>query len=54
MLKGKKIDESLARQAAAAAMADASPLANNGYKVTIFKTIIARAILAAASGQVGS
>jgi xanthine dehydrogenase YagS FAD-binding subunit len=51
MLKGKKIDESIARQAANAAMADATPLSNNGYKVTIFKAIIARAILAAANGK---
>ena len=51
MLKGAKIDEKLAREAASAAMADASPLANNAYKITIFKTIIARAIMAAASGK---
>ena len=51
ILKGKKIDEAIARQAAAASMADAAPLANNGYKITVFKTIIARAILAAASGK---
>jgi xanthine dehydrogenase YagS FAD-binding subunit len=49
-LKGKTIDEALARAAGKAAMADASPLEKNGYKVQLFQTIIYRTILLA-SGQ---
>lgn len=51
MLKGQTIDEKLAREAAAAAMVDAAPLTNNAYKIPIFKAVIVRAILAAASGK---
>jgi xanthine dehydrogenase YagS FAD-binding subunit len=53
ILIGKKVDESAARAAAAAAMNDATPLAENGYKVPLFKTIITRTILAAAAAKAG-
>lgn len=49
VVAGKRIDESVARQAAHAAMASADPLANNGYKVPLFEVLIRRTILAAAS-----
>jgi xanthine dehydrogenase YagS FAD-binding subunit len=55
-LAGKKIDEAVARLAADAAMNGATPLAQNGYKIPIFKAIVRRAILAAAgvNGNGGS
>ena len=46
-LKGKTIDESLATSAGDASMDGATPLANNAYKVAIFKSIVKRAILKA-------
>jgi xanthine dehydrogenase YagS FAD-binding subunit len=45
-LRGRSVTESAA--AAAMAAVDARPLAENGYKVDIFKAVVARAILAAA------
>ena len=48
-LTGKKIDEATARDAAHAAMANADPLANNGYKVQLFEVLIRRTILQAAA-----
>jgi xanthine dehydrogenase YagS FAD-binding subunit len=47
-LVGKKITEANARQAAEAAFAKAVPMRDNGYKVPLGKTILKRAILAAA------
>lgn len=47
-LLGRQIDEKTADAAAAAAMADASPLTKNAYKVPIVQTLIRRAILVAA------
>jgi xanthine dehydrogenase YagS FAD-binding subunit len=47
-LRGRTVTESSAAQAAARAAADARPLAENGYKVDIFKAVVARAVLAAA------
>jgi len=44
-LIGKRINESSARSAAEASMKDATPLAQNAYKVPLFKTIVRRAIL---------
>jgi xanthine dehydrogenase YagS FAD-binding subunit len=44
-LKGKTIDESLAASAGEASMKGATPLANNVYKVPVFKSIVKRAIL---------
>lgn len=45
---GRHVDENTAAQAAHAALADATPLANNAYKVPLFETLIRRALLAAA------
>ena len=46
-LKGNAINESLAASAGDASMNGATPLANNAYKVAIFKSIVKRAILKA-------
>jgi xanthine dehydrogenase YagS FAD-binding subunit len=51
VVQGKKIDEALAREAAKAAMANAEPLADNGYKVSLFEVLIRRTLLQAAGGQ---
>ena len=48
-LRGRSVTESTAASAAARAAVDARPLAENGYKVDIFKAVVARAILAAAA-----
>ena len=47
-LTGADINEETARAAARAAVADATPLAKNAYKVPIFEAIIRRTILRAA------
>ncbi len=47
-LAGKIINEETARAAARAAMRGATPLAQNGYKVAVFETLVRRALLAAA------
>lgn len=47
MLEGKKIDETLARQAAKATLKNATPLALNQYKIPLFENLMTRAILAA-------
>jgi len=47
-LSGSRISQDTARRAAQAALADASPLANNAYKLPIFETLVRRAILDAA------
>ena len=44
-LKGKAINESIAESVGKASMKGATPLANNAYKVPIFKSIVKRAIL---------
>ncbi|MGK4008007.1 FAD binding domain-containing protein [Sorangium sp. So ce1036] len=49
-LAGKAVDEAAARAAARAAVEGATPLADNGYKVTIAEVIVRRTILAAAQG----
>jgi len=46
-LAGRRVDEQSAREAARAALAGATPLAQNGHKVQIFQTIVRRTILAA-------
>jgi xanthine dehydrogenase YagS FAD-binding subunit len=46
-LAGRVVDASAARQAAEKALDDATPLAKNGYKVTLAKVALERAILAA-------
>jgi xanthine dehydrogenase YagS FAD-binding subunit len=48
VLAGKKIDEATARAAGKAATSGATPLAQNGYKVQLFQTVIYRTILLAA------
>lgn len=45
-LKGKKATESEARKAAKTALAEAAPLAENGYKIELLETMIARAVVA--------
>ena len=47
-LDGKPVNEQAARDAAHAALAGATPLAKNAYKLPIFETLVRRAILAAA------
>jgi xanthine dehydrogenase YagS FAD-binding subunit len=47
-LAGKTVSEETARAAALAATRGATPLAQNGYKLPIFETLIRRALLAAA------
>ena len=49
MLKGQKIDATLARNAAKATLKNATPLALNQYKVPLFENLMTRAILAANS-----
>ena len=44
-MSGKAISEATAKAAAEAAMEDARPLSQNGYKVPLFKAIITKAIL---------
>lgn len=51
-LRGKVIDEATAREAGKLAVANATPLSQNGYKVQLFQTAVYRTILLAA-GQMG-
>ena len=48
-LRGKVIDERTAREAGKLAVANATPLSQNGYKVQLFQTAVYRTILLAAS-----
>jgi xanthine dehydrogenase YagS FAD-binding subunit len=48
VLKGKTITEAVAAEAADAALANARPMTQNGYKVQVAKTSLRRAILQAA------
>ncbi|HTT21336.1 MAG TPA: xanthine dehydrogenase family protein subunit M [Candidatus Sulfotelmatobacter sp.] len=50
-IAGKPINEETAQKAADAALAKASPLSHNGYKVKLAKVAVARAILKAAGGS---
>ncbi|RWO14515.1 MAG: xanthine dehydrogenase family protein subunit M [Mesorhizobium sp.] len=50
LLIGNRLIDDLARQAARAAVAGATPLAKNGYKVPVLETVVRRTILAAAAG----
>lgn len=52
MLKGKRIDEAVAWQAAEAALADARPMSGNLYKVQVAKTALRRAIMKATGAKV--
>ena len=48
LLTGQTISEELARSAARAAVADATPLSKNAYKVPILEAVVRRTILSAA------
>jgi xanthine dehydrogenase YagS FAD-binding subunit len=48
-LENRPITEQSAQRAAKTAMEGATPLKGNAYKVTIFETIVSRAIVAAAA-----
>ncbi len=48
-LRGRRITESRAESAAEAAVEDAKPMPNNGYKVEIAKNLVKQAVLALAS-----
>jgi len=52
VLRGKRIDEAVAWQAAEAALADAKPMSENGYKVQVAKTALRRAIMKATGAKV--
>ena len=52
LLRGKRVDEAVAWQAAEAALADARPMSRNGYKVQVAKTALRRAILKATGAKV--
>ena len=47
LIKGRKIDDALAAQAARAALEGARPLQHNGYKVPLLEAAVKRALLAA-------
>jgi xanthine dehydrogenase YagS FAD-binding subunit len=49
VLKGSRISNDIAVQAARAALDGASPLAKNGYKLPLFETLVRRAILQASA-----
>jgi xanthine dehydrogenase YagS FAD-binding subunit len=49
ILRGQKVTEALARDAARASAAGATPLSKNAYKVPVLETVVCRTILAAAS-----
>lgn len=46
---GKRMSEAVAREAAKAAVAGATPLSKNGYKVPVLEAVVRRTILAAAA-----
>ena len=46
---GKPLTDALAREAAKAAVAGATPLAKNGFKVPILEAVVRRTLLAAAA-----
>ncbi len=48
LLAGQEISDELAHAAARAAIADATPLSKNAYKVRVLETVVRRTILAAA------
>ena len=48
ILHGKRVTEALARDAATAAVAGATPLSRNAYKVPVLEAVVRRTILAAA------
>jgi xanthine dehydrogenase YagS FAD-binding subunit len=48
LLTGKRVNEAVAREAARASVAGATPLSKNGYKVPVLEAVVRRTILAAA------
>jgi xanthine dehydrogenase YagS FAD-binding subunit len=48
VLRGRPVTPELAREAARAAVADATPLSQNAYKVPVLEAVVRRTILAAA------
>ena len=50
-LLNKRVDEESAHDAARLAIANATPLSGNAYKLPLFETLVRRAILAAAAGS---
>jgi xanthine dehydrogenase YagS FAD-binding subunit len=50
-LIGRRLDESVAREAGHAALDGATPLAKNAYKLPLFETLVRRTILKAAISQ---
>jgi xanthine dehydrogenase YagS FAD-binding subunit len=51
LLTGEIVTEDLARRAARAAIAGATPLANNAYKIPILEAVVRRTILSAAGAS---
>jgi xanthine dehydrogenase YagS FAD-binding subunit len=49
VLRGKRVTEGIARDAARAAVAGATPLSKNAYKVPVLEAVVRRTILAAAT-----
>ena len=49
ILRGQKVTDALARDAARASVAGATPLSKNAYKVPVLETVVCRTILAAAT-----
>jgi xanthine dehydrogenase YagS FAD-binding subunit len=47
VLRGKRVQEPIAREAARAALTGATPLSKNAYKLPMFEALVRRAILAA-------
>ena len=52
-VRGWMIEETIAEAAGAAAVAEATPLSNNAYKVQLAKVAVKRAILRAAGHETG-
>jgi xanthine dehydrogenase YagS FAD-binding subunit len=53
ILTGKQITQNLAGEAARAAVAGATPLSKNGYKVPVLEAVVRRTILAASARKNG-
>ena len=51
-LEGRRLDEATAAAAVEAALAGATPLAKNGYKLQLIRTLVRRALMAAAAKEV--
>jgi xanthine dehydrogenase YagS FAD-binding subunit len=51
LLSGKRLDALILDQLADAAVEDAEPLAHNGYKVPLTRTLVKRAVQALADGR---